>query len=94
MGTENGPAILQGKFDFLRPGPETSYYQLVAKRVAQRLYGSGSFWGTPHPVTLVSPNIGSTGTDCTDPSLCPFVGAVPCDLVVGGGPGGAHFAAG
>lgn len=45
-------------------------------------YGSGSFWGTPHPVTLVSPNIGAT--NCDDPSLCPLVGVVPCDIVVGG----------
>src|SRR5206468_3401627 len=34
IGAENRPAILQGSFDFLRPGLQPSYYQSVAKRVA------------------------------------------------------------
>jgi hypothetical protein len=46
-------------------------------------YGSGSFWGTPQPVTLVSPNINSDSTNCGDPNLCPFVGTVPADFVTG-----------
>lgn len=47
-------------------------------------YGTGGgFWGTPQPVTLVSPNIASDATNCGDPNLCPFVGTVPVDFVVG-----------
>ena len=46
-------------------------------------YGSGSFWGTPQPVTLVSPNIQSDATNCGDPVLCPFIGTVPADFVTG-----------
>ena len=46
-------------------------------------YGAGSFWATPHPVTLVSPNIASDGSNCGDPLLCPFVGEIQADFVTG-----------
>jgi hypothetical protein len=46
-------------------------------------YGSGSFWATPQPVTLTSPNIQSDATNCGDPVLCPFIGTVPADFVTG-----------
>jgi hypothetical protein len=52
-------------------------------------YGSGSFWATPNPVTLVSPDIGSSAANCGDPSLCPLVGAVPAYFVVGRAANGA-----
>jgi hypothetical protein len=47
----------------------------------------GTFWGTPQPVVLMSPNIASTASDCGNPTLCPFVGTVPADFVVGIAPG-------
>jgi len=45
----------------------------------------GVFWGTPQPVVLMSPNLSSTASDCGNPTLCPFVGTVPVDFVVGTG---------
>jgi hypothetical protein len=47
----------------------------------------GTFWGTPHPVVLMSPNIASTASDCGNQTLCPFVGTVPADFAVGIAPG-------
>ena len=45
--------------------------------------GGSTFWGTPNPTTLMSPNISSTAVNCGDPVQCPFVGTAIADMVVG-----------
>jgi hypothetical protein len=45
-------------------------------------YGT-SFWANPQPVTLTSPDISSTASDCGDPARCPFVGTVPAAFTIG-----------
>jgi len=45
--------------------------------------GYSSYWATPHPINLVSPNIASGATNCGDPVLCPFVGTIQVDVITG-----------
>jgi len=46
---------------------------------------NGSFYGTPNPPTLHAPDFCSNEDDCGNPTMCPLVGEVQVDLIVGGG---------
>lgn len=48
-------------------------------------YGSVglSEYGTPYPPTFTSPDISSNEDNCGDPALCPFLGTVEVDVIVG-----------
>jgi hypothetical protein len=43
-----------------------------------------SNYGTPNPPTFISPDFSSDIGDCGDPVLCPLLGVIEVDLIVGG----------
>lgn len=53
--------------------------------VTMNVHGSigTSDYGTATPPTFTAPNFTSGAAECGDPVLCPFIGVVPADLIVG-----------
>jgi len=47
--------------------------------------GPYSYYGTPNPPTYTAPDFSSGASDCGNPVMCPFLGTVQVDLIVGTG---------
>lgn len=60
---------------------------LVQRNASFTAESSGSIgssdYGTPYPATFIAPDFSSVLNDCGDPVLCPFLGAIQVDLIVG-----------
>lgn len=60
---------------------------LVQRNASFTAESSGSIgssdYGTPYPATFTAPDFSSCPNDCGNPVLCPFLGTVQVDLIVG-----------